>query len=235
MFWRLATFPHRSIIASTELNFGVRNENRCDLCDESPRLNFQSNIQYQRLWSSGNMSALPFRLPKQKWKCWFDDTELTRTAPNGVLSVSSLLGCVFRSRTRRNSAPFAGHRKPNRCFKLIIEPWERKDLNLWPPDLFRPALYRTELRSLLCIGPTGIEPVTSRWWDECSANWATDHDYKPEEGFEPPTASLLGWCSTNWATLANCTARTGWDSNPRSRCRLTDFRDRLLQPLGHPS
>jgi hypothetical protein len=29
--------------------------------------------------------------------------------------------------------------------------------------------------------------------------------------------------------------RTGWDSNPRYRCRYTGFRDRLLQPLGHLS
>jgi site-specific DNA recombinase len=29
--------------------------------------------------------------------------------------------------------------------------------------------------------------------------------------------------------------RTGWDSNPRYRCRYTGFRDRRLQPLGHLS
>src|SRR5258705_10136462 len=29
--------------------------------------------------------------------------------------------------------------------------------------------------------------------------------------------------------------RKGWDSNPRSPCELTAFRERLLQPLGHPS
>src|SRR3989454_5827452 len=29
--------------------------------------------------------------------------------------------------------------------------------------------------------------------------------------------------------------RMGWDSNPRCPCGHTGFRDRLLQPLGHPS
>ena len=32
--------PLASTIASTELNCRVRNENGCDLCDESPELNF---------------------------------------------------------------------------------------------------------------------------------------------------------------------------------------------------
>ena len=31
------------------------------------------------------------------------------------------------------------------------------------------------------------------------------------------------------------TSRTGWDSNPRYRFRHAGFRDRFLQPLGHPS
>ena len=31
------------------------------------------------------------------------------------------------------------------------------------------------------------------------------------------------------------TVRTGWDSNPRYRFRHAGFRDRFLQPLGHPS
>ena len=44
-YFVLATsyFPlQKSIIASRELNFCVRNENRCDLSDESP----EQNIQY---------------------------------------------------------------------------------------------------------------------------------------------------------------------------------------------
>ena len=35
--------------------------------------------------------------------------------------------------------------------------------------------------------------------------------------------------------LRRVARRTGWDSNPRYRCRYTGFRDRLLQPLGHLS
>lgn len=35
--WRLPTFPTRSIIGSTVLNFSVRNGKRCDHCDKSPR------------------------------------------------------------------------------------------------------------------------------------------------------------------------------------------------------
>ena len=34
-------FPRESIIASTELNFCVRNENRCDLGDKPPKHNIQ--------------------------------------------------------------------------------------------------------------------------------------------------------------------------------------------------
>ena len=29
--------------------------------------------------------------------------------------------------------------------------------------------------------------------------------------------------------------RMGWDSNPRTRCRVGGFQDRCLKPLGHPS
>ena len=36
----------------------------------------------------------------------------------------------------------------------------------------------------------------------------------------------------HWRVVAT---RTGWDSNPRYRCRYAGFRDRFLQPLGHLS
>ena len=36
----------------------------------------------------------------------------------------------------------------------------------------------------------------------------------------------------HWRIVAT---RTGWDSNPRYRCRYAGFRDRFLQPLGHLS
>ena len=35
--WQLPTFPTRSIIGSTGLNFSVRNGKRCDPCDKPPR------------------------------------------------------------------------------------------------------------------------------------------------------------------------------------------------------
>jgi len=36
--WRLLTFPMKSIISSTGLNFSVRNGKRCGPCDKSPTL-----------------------------------------------------------------------------------------------------------------------------------------------------------------------------------------------------
>ncbi len=38
-FWRLATFPIKSIIATTVLNCRVRNENGCFHCVKSPEPN----------------------------------------------------------------------------------------------------------------------------------------------------------------------------------------------------
>lgn len=41
LFWRLATFAFTTIIATTGLNFSVRNGKRCDPSVEPPKQNIQ--------------------------------------------------------------------------------------------------------------------------------------------------------------------------------------------------
>ena|GEM_PF-6167747 len=46
--WRLATLPKMSTIATTKLNFCVRNGNRCTLRVESPTQNLDDNTTLPR-------------------------------------------------------------------------------------------------------------------------------------------------------------------------------------------
>ena len=57
MFWRLATLPFTSTIASTELNFRVRNEIGCDLSDKSPEHNLQHIIYHVHIPYNANKNS----------------------------------------------------------------------------------------------------------------------------------------------------------------------------------